>query len=167
MSWRWWKPEIVFLLVFVIAWDAFLLYWYFGLNEARGLLFKIFPIAHVAVGVGLTYYVLAGFVNRTTVTATSGLCVQHGPLPWRGNRTIAATDLKQLYVKQVEHTHRDKQWGRTTTLTHDLCALLETGREVHLLRRLDHAGQGKYLEHTFEKYLGIDDRRIAGELAKP
>ena len=67
VSWRWWKAQFVFLLFFCIAWDAFLLFWYFGAPSGGGLIFKIFPIAHVAVGVGLSYYVLTGFVNHTTI----------------------------------------------------------------------------------------------------
>src|SRR6185503_9809473 len=70
ISWRWFKPgQHLFLLFFVIAWDAFLVNWYFGAGPGSGdIFFYVFPIAHVAAGIGLTYAVLTGFLNRTYVT---------------------------------------------------------------------------------------------------
>lgn len=168
VSWRWWQPQFVFLLFFVIAWDAFLLFWYFGLPASGGLIFKIFPIAHVAVGVGLTYYVLTGFANKTTISVGQGrLTVRHGPLPWRGNRTLARDEVKQLFVAEIEHraTSNNSATVRITK-SYDLCALLDSGREVRLLKRLDNVPQAQYLERTFEDHMGIEDRRIAGEAPK-
>ena len=58
---------------------------------------KVFPIAHVAVGVGLTYYTVAGFVNSTVLRVSEGqLAVRQGPFPWPGNRTLHTSDLDQL-----------------------------------------------------------------------
>lgn len=101
---RWFQPQHVFLLFFCIAWDSFLVFWYgsaFG-TDAPWLMI-VFPLAHVAVGVGLTYSVLAGFVNRTTLTLTpEALRVQHGPVPWRGNGTYARGDIRG--VELTMHT---------------------------------------------------------------
>jgi hypothetical protein len=165
VSWRWFNPAMhTFLLFFVIAWDAFLLFWYFGApSRDRNLLFMIFPIAHVAVGVALTYFVLTGFVNRTTVRASKGvLTVSHGPLPWIGNHRIARADLKQLYVTEMSHPAKH---GRITH-SWDLCALLDNNRAVRLLTRLDSYEQGMFLERTFEDYMNIADTKVAGEVQK-
>jgi hypothetical protein len=169
VKWRWFRVQHLFLLFFVIAWDSFLLFWYFGFpSDLGGLLFKIFPIAHVAVGVGLTYYVITGFVNRTLISAQRGLLrVSHGPLPWRGNHNIRREDIKQLFVTDQQHRRTDRDTNVVTTMTSfDLCALLESGKELRLLRRLETLAQARYLERTFEQHLGIDDRRIAGEAAR-
>lgn len=167
VTWRWWRAHFLFLLFFVIAWDAFLLFWYFGAPAGGGLLFKIFPIAHVAVGVGLTYYVLTGFVNRTLISVVKGrLRVNHGPLPWRGNRLIERNDLRQLFVTEQTHRNTNKSGHTSVTVSWDLCAMLESGREVTLLKRLETKGQAQWLERVFEEHLGIDDRRVAGEAEK-
>jgi len=168
VSWRWWKAQFLFLLFFCIAWDGFLLFWYFGPVTGGGLLFKIFPIAHVAAGIALTYFTLTGFVNHTVIAVRQGtLTVRHGPLPWRGNRTLARDQVQQLFVTENETKSTDNDSSRVTiTKSYDLCALLDSGREMTLLKRLDTAPQAQFLERTFEQHMGIEDRKIAGELAK-
>jgi hypothetical protein len=168
VTWRWFRAYHVFLLFFAIAWDAFLLFWYFGPMAGQGgLIFQIFPIAHVAVGIGLTYVVLTGFLNRTLISVRHGkLRISHGPLPWRGNRLLARSDLRQLFVAEKTNHHTDKGGRRTVTTTWHLCAVLETGKELTLLKGLETKGQAQYLETTFEQHLGIEDRRVAGEAGK-
>jgi hypothetical protein len=167
VTWRWWRAHLVFLLFFVIAWDAFLLFWYFGAPSGGGLIFMIFPIAHVAVGIGLTYYVLTGFVNRTLIGVQHGrLRIHHGPLPWRGNRKIPRDELRQLFVTEQTHRNTNKSGHISVTSSWNLCAMLETGRELTLLKRLETKGQAQWLEQVFEEHLGISDRRVAGEAEK-
>ena len=60
LSRRWFHPGLFFMLFFCIAWNAFLVGWYamgFQMPDAgvMRIIFLIFPIGHVAVGVGLTY----------------------------------------------------------------------------------------------------------------
>ncbi len=170
VSWRWFRAVHVVLLFFVVTWDGFLVFWYFGsLASEAGVFFQLFPIVHVAVGLGLTYIVLAGFANRTTIRAQAGtLRVHHGPLPWRGNRTIASATITQLYVAEVVREHTDNDTNRVTiTRTYDLCAMLDDRREVRLVRGLESAAQGQYLESAFERQLAIVDRAVAGEVRKP
>src|SRR5258706_3290578 len=84
IHWRWFAASYIFLAFFCVAWDSFLIFWYsiaFGHDGAPWIM-KIFPIGHVAVGVGITYATLCGFLNTTTVTAgQDALTVSHGPLP--------------------------------------------------------------------------------------
>ena len=94
ISWRWYEHQLWFMLLFCILWDGFLITWYGALLtcwngkfELIMLLPILFPLGHVAVGVGLTYSVLMGFFNNTVirVTAEGEVIVRHGPLPWCGN----------------------------------------------------------------------------------
>lgn len=147
------------LSFFAISWDAFLLFWYFGAPSGGGLFFMLFPIAHVAVGILLTYYVVCGFTNRTVIAASNGsLTVWHGPLPGGTNHTIERDELQQLFVTQT-HNKRSSSF--------QLRALLHSGRELTLVSALDELGQAQHLEHAFEAHLGIEDRRIANEMPKP
>lgn len=103
---RWFTPAFIFLAFFCIAWDSFLVFWFSTVTGNNvPWIFVVFPIAHVAVGVGLTYYVLAGFLNVTILrVTTSVLNVRHGPVPWTGNRTLPADEIDQLFTVQKSST---------------------------------------------------------------
>ena len=103
----WFSAQLYFLLFFCIAWDSFLVFWYamaLGIgNNGQGGGFEwiaiIFPIAHVAVGVGLTYYVAAGFLNSTIIQLDqSMLSVRHGPIPWRGVTGVPVMEISRIEV---------------------------------------------------------------------
>src|SRR5690606_5247899 len=70
---RWFQPVFLFLAFFCLMWDGFLVVWYgiafatLGTAKGPGLMMFVFPLIHVAVGVGLTYYTICGFFNRTEV----------------------------------------------------------------------------------------------------
>jgi len=100
---RWFNHGVWFLLLFCIFWDGFLAVWYSAViaglvNGKMGaivLLPLLFPILHVAIGVGLTYSVLCTFLNRTVIRASvAELTVRHGPLYWAGNCQHLTSDLK-------------------------------------------------------------------------
>jgi hypothetical protein len=61
---RWFSLKYVPLAFFCVAWDAFLVFWYAMALGEKGApwIMVVFPIAHVAVGLGLTYSTLAGFL---------------------------------------------------------------------------------------------------------
>lgn len=160
---RWFTPLAFFLLFFCIFWDGFLVVWYslaFGMNAP--LIFKVFPILHVAVGIGLTYFTLALFFNRTVLTVENGLLsVQHGPLPWPGNKTIETSDIDQLYCREkIRHGKNGPQ------VTYHLNAITTDGRKVDIVSGLDEADQALYLEQRLEEHLRLIDRPVPGELQR-
>ncbi|MDY7230752.1 hypothetical protein [Hyalangium rubrum] len=165
ISWRWFNPLThLFLAFFCIAWDGFLVVWYgIALNmEDKPIIMILFPIAHVAVGVGLTYSTLTGFVNRTRIEVNRDqLTIRHGPLPWRGNQDLPGRQLTQLYGEEVARTNKG-----STTYSYDLLALDREGRKVKLLSGLTEKDQVLYLEQTLERKLGIEDAAVDGELAR-
>lgn len=94
----WYRPQLFLALLFCIVWDGFLVGWYArALHQPANLFGLIFPLAHVGIGLCLTYATLAGFVNRTTFGVGDGeLVIRHGPLPWPGNRRLPAAALRQI-----------------------------------------------------------------------
>lgn len=166
IRWRWFKPsQHIATLFFCIAWDSFLFFWYsmalFGSKKAPWLMI-VFPIAHVAVGVSLTYATIAGFLNRTWVRATrAGISIRHTPLPWKGNRDIERAALRQLYTSErVSQSRRG-----TSTSSYELRAVMRDGSTATLLS-LDTPEQALFLEQHLEKRLDIVDAPVAGELAR-
>lgn len=162
IEWRWLRLVTFFLLAFAIAWDSFLLFWFGAALSMDGApwILVVFPIAHVAAGIFITYLAITGLVNRTQVSISDGvLRVRHGPLPWPGNRDLPVASLDQIYCKELV-THTQKGGTRRTIELH---ALTQDGRRVRLLRRLEELDQGLFIEQEFETHLGIRDYPIDGE----
>ena len=163
IAWRWFTPAAFFLLFFCIAWDGFLVFWYsmaFGHNTP--LIAKLFPIAHVAVGVGLTYFTASLFLNTTRIRATrDSLEIRHFPLPWPGARTLHLGSLQQLFVK-----HRTRTNKGSTTDYYDLVALTADSKRLDLVRNLTEVDQALFLEQKIERFAGLKDEPVAGEVAR-
>lgn len=161
---RWFAPKIIGLLFFCALWDGFLIVWYAGvLTTGAPLPMVLFPLLHLAVGAGITYAMLAGFLNRTRIEIDPmSFSIRHGPLPWRGNRTISALDIDQLYV--MEKVHHGKH-GRTW-LTFEVWSKLKGAPDVKLLSGLEDRNQALSIEQVVEDRLRIADRPVEGEVAR-
>lgn len=161
ISRRWFTPAILFLVFFCVLWDGFLVFWYgiaFSQDDVPWIMI-LFPTLHLAVGVGLTYFVLCCFVNRTRIKVSMGqLTVRHGPLPWPGNYTLNSADVEQLYCQSK--FHQGKHGGR---YTYEVQALLHDGTKQKLVSGLDDSDQAIFIEQQLEDHLRIEDRRVPGE----
>lgn len=162
LSWRWFTLPVLFLVFFCIAWDSFLVFWYgIALTTDAPWIMSVFPIAHVAVGLGLTYYTVASLFNTTRLRIAGGeLKMQHGPIPWRGEVNLPASDIEQVFC--TEKIHRGKHGHRSWT--YRVNAMLTDGRRVELVSGLPEADEALYIEQTLELHLGIADRRVGGEM---
>jgi hypothetical protein len=168
-AWRvgygWFTPALLFLAFFCVAWDSFLVFWYSVAFTQRDTpwIMVVFPVAHVAVGVGLSYSTLAGFLNRTTIEAARGMvAVRHGPLPWVGNRTLRASDLAALYVEP--NTLAGGAVTRNGQPSWQLSAALRDGTKVKLLGGFTDPAEPRYLERQLEARLRLPPRAVAGEV---
>ena len=166
MTRRWFHPMLIFLAFFCLFWDGFLVVWYtagaFFARQAgpASLIMFLFPLVHVAVGVGLTYYVIAGFFNRTVVTVTQErFSIVHGPLPWWGNRELRRDEVRQLYCQRHVSTNKN---GSTST-NFSVNAVTADGQKLKLLSGLHDLDAAIYLEQQIEARMGIKDERVAGE----
>jgi hypothetical protein len=169
ITFNWFGPQFLFLVLFCAFWDGFLVLWYsvvIGLmlaGSGPGILpMAVFPLLHVGVGVGLTYYTVCGFVNSTTLRVGTGtLSVNHGPLPWKGNCVIPTGTIEQLYSEQ--RVHRGKNG---TTYTYDVMVQERDGLQRKLVTGLSEPSHALFLEQTLEGHLGITDRPVGGELPR-
>jgi len=158
---RWFSWKYLFMLFFCVFWDGFLVFWYTAAFKTNGpLMVKLFPLLHVAVGVGLTYATLAGFLNRTKISLNSAeLRIRHYPLPWPGNRLLQRQELDQLFCEEKLSSSRN-----SVSYTYSLSAVLTGGKRVKLISGLDNPEDALFLEQKIEGYLGITDRPVAGEM---
>jgi hypothetical protein len=167
VSWRWMSPLYIFLAFFAVAWNAFLVVWYtlvLGQIPEGGVMmapFVLFPLVHVAAGIGIAYLAVAGFLNSTHLRAEKHGRVQvsHGPLPWYPNPHLPADDLTQLYV--VRHERQNKNGA---SITYKLFALDKDHRRIPLLAGLDDRDQALWLEQEVEAVLGLRDEPVEGSI---
>lgn len=173
-TYRWFGLQFLFFAFFCVIWNGFLFFWYStattGVDWSAGagglksdqLMTLLFPIGHVAVGIGLTYFTLCGFLNRTTVNVSPReISVRHGPLPWFGNRTVPALQVAQIFREEIVRQGKNGTYTR-----YQLSAALKDNRKLKLLSGLDTPDLALYLEQEIERHLGIRDQAVAGEMRK-
>lgn len=166
IRWRWYTHAIWFLVFFAIVWDGFLLVWYAAVlrsvGKADGPGFWIgllFPLIHVAVGIGITYACVACFFNRTEIKlASSELSVWNGPLPSFGNRAVNSMEIRQLFCS--EKYRRGKHGGQ---YYYSLNVLLQSGERIVLVDNVLEPMDVLYLERALEERLKLADERVPGD----
>jgi hypothetical protein len=157
---RWFQAILLFPLLFCIFWDTTLVYMYVTAATAPEVdpMAFLFPLVHVAAGLGLTYVTLAGLLNRTIIEAgATHLVIRHTPVPWPGNRKVRAGELQQLFCEEQVMNR---------SVTYRLNAVLGDGRKLTLVKSLPEANQALFLERALERHLGIPDRVVPGELGR-
>lgn len=160
---RWFTPAALFLVFFCVAWDGFLFFWYsMAFRPGTPWLMKIFPLAHVAVGVVLTYSTLAALLNTTRITLDfRSIQVIHGPIPWRGNRVVPREAVDQLYsVRKVRNSKNGPSF------TYEVWMKSKDGSADRLVGGGLSEEQAITIEREIERALGIPDRAVAGELER-
>ena len=160
LVWCWFSWKYLPLAFFCIAWDSFLCFWYsIAFSMDAPWIMIVFPIAHLAVGVGLTYFTLAGFLNHSNVVIDrENFSVSHGPLPWLGNLRVPVSQVEQIYCQE-------KSGRRNNSPTYQLSVILKNEGKKNLLSNLDSPEIGFYMEHQIENWLNIADRPVRGELS--
>ncbi|MCB1177563.1 MAG: hypothetical protein KDK36_08310, partial [Leptospiraceae bacterium] len=109
------------------------------------------------------YVFLAKFVNKVKVKVARGkLGVRVGPLPVGGNIDIDVNDLEQLYCKSKWTMKSEEK----TIYEYDLYAILKNSNHELIAESMKEKEQAQYLEYEIEKYLGIIDTKIKGEIKK-
>ncbi len=158
---KWFGFKFIVLTLFVIVWDAFLINWYSmafssSFQSSVDLISILFPLLHVIVGIGLTYYVLAGYLNKTFVDVDSNsITVRYEPLPLWGNKKISTKIIEQLYYEW------DDFWGipskRSGYHFYAVYAITNEKKIIKLVRGLDNSQQASFIKQEIERFLNIDE----------
>lgn len=159
---KWFGLSTIIMTVFVVFWDGFLLFWYsLAFGAAHGnLIMVLFPLMHVAIGIGLTYSTVASWLNSTRVKIDQGfVSVRNGPVPWFGNKDFLTGDLKQLYSKETISQGRN-----STSATYEVHLITTSGKSEALVKGLETSEQALFIEQEIERHLGIEDVPVRGQL---
>jgi hypothetical protein len=159
---KWFSWKIAAMTAFALFWDGFLVNWYVNVApRAKDPMAIYFPLIHVAVGLAVTYYVIAGWFNRTHILVGQGkVAIRHSPIPWFGSTEINASNLKQLYTQERVRPAR----RGNGSVTYEVRAVTQEGRNTKLLGGLETSEQALSIEQEIEKRLGITDVPVAGQM---
>ena len=150
---RWRTALVGCLFLFALFWNAFLVFWNLGVSQAGGIaiVFHLFSIPFVLVGLGLIYLCAATFVNRTTITASASvLSVRVGPLPWRGNLDVDPSDIEQLYVETKTRSSKNG-----TSSWSVVAVRMRGGVRRTLVGSVRTAADAAFVVETLEAFLGL------------
>lgn len=157
---KWFGIQTIFITVFAVFWNGLLYSYYGALHEEADSFDRLFPLIHVGAGIFMTYYAIASWFNTSTVSVSKQIIeIIHKPIPWFGNKSISSMDLKQLYVKE-----RVTRQNNGNNITYEVHAILYSGTNAKLLTGLETSEQALYIEQEIEKYLGIKNARVKGEI---
>ncbi len=168
---KWFNISHIPVLIFAAFWNGFLIVWYsIGItamlqSDSPGgafIMMFVFPLLHVAVGVGMLYYGLSGLFNKTTIEVVQGLLkVYHHPLPWFGSKEIPVATIKQLYCNE---SYRSTKSGHY--YVYDVDVVLSDNKQIKLVKSLSEKAQALFIEEKIEAYLKIKNEQVAGEVNK-
>jgi len=143
-------------------WDGFMITWYTIAISKGQWAMALFGTLHALVGICLTYFVIAGYINKTYITVTNNVFkIKHKPLPFFKTISMSARELKQLYSK--EHISRS---NNGTSCTYEVHAKTNSGENIKLVDNLPNSEQALYIEQEVERYLRIDDEPVRGEIPR-
>lgn len=161
---RSWRTLAVYpLLFFTMFWDGFMLLWYtIALTSGAGQM-ALFGLLHLGVGVYLTYTVLTGLFNITTIEVDANeVSVTHGPVPvlaWVSPTiTLEVNAIEQLYVKERVNTS-----SRSVSRRYEVVAITAGNRTQNLITNLSEPEQAHYIVQQIERFLQIADMPVALE----
>ncbi len=122
-------------------------------------LMKVFPIGHLGVGIGLTYYLFALFLNRTEITVGSGkMEIRTLPVPWRGNKRVRVADVSQIYVSEKVRNNSNNGMSKR----YELHMIDRKNKQTPLIKGIDDAQEALFLERRLEELLKLESKPVAG-----
>ncbi|MEM9950960.1 MAG: DUF2975 domain-containing protein [Chloroflexota bacterium] len=169
INYRWLGKQHTGLLFFAVIWNAFILFFTFMMifggfesDDDPGIMVLCFMIPFYAVGIGMAWYVLTGFMNQTHIQVRrQGISTTHGPIPWfgRDDHNCNRDDIAQVYSRRrVAYTSND-----VPVHVYDVHYVKHGGDDYELVKGLDALNKAIYIEQTIEKLYNIADAPVDGE----
>lgn len=147
-----------FMTIFAVLWDLFMVP-FIALALSGNTEVALFISLHFAVAVGITFYVLALWINSTKIRVdNSGIQVWHTPIPvpFTPRHFIPADEITQFYVEEYVPSRTN---GRPD-ITFALRCKTKNGKDIRLVPGFTDPSGALYLEQEIEKFLKIADRPV-------
>ena len=157
---KWFGFKFIGLTLIAVFVDAFLINWYsmaFSSSSQSSIdfIFILVPLLYIAVAIGLTYYVLTGYLNKTFIDVNfKSIIVRYEPLPAWENKIISIKTIAQLYVEGdyflgIENKSTGYHFYTVRAITNEK-------RIVKLVQGLEN-NEASFVKQEIEKFLNIDE----------
>jgi hypothetical protein len=165
IKWRWYKPTAIILAAFTLTWEGVVFVFIIPSVGSGGDDFSVkLSILFTVIGIVLAYFTLTTFVNKTRIDVnTNALTVRYGPIPSVRGLSLPRDSLRQFYCVKQLYGSRNRSSARTY---YHLQALNADGLAITVIRNLQDAEEALYLEQELERFLGIKDELVRGELQR-
>lgn len=149
IKWRWYSVKYIGWAVFAVLFCALaLLYVLSVLDKEPSFLGLVLSVVFSVPGIVLGYMAAAGLCNSTEVRVLHDrVRICHVPLPYPGERTVPAADVRELFVYESAR----KAWRRSTC---EVWLALKDNSRRALVKKLDEPEQALFIKRLTEKYLG-------------
>ncbi|NBD38759.1 MAG: hypothetical protein GVY10_09335 [Verrucomicrobia bacterium] len=159
IRYRWFGAGTVTLLVFALAWNAFIVGFAFVIlaegTPPQILQFVLFSLLFVAIGLASLYAAIAYLRNSTFIRISSdAITVRHGPVYWGKPVVYDPADLAAVLLRERVYWKNQAK----KRYVYKLLLQMEGGAEKIFLR-LEEPGEAKRLGETLADYTGVPLRR--------
>ncbi len=166
-----WDRKRVLLGIFAVAFLGFLPFLIgdamFGSDaicrsiRASNWITTIFVFSPALLMVAAGYVLITALFNHTDIHVTaSELKIKIRPIPWYGNRTIAKSEIVQLFVREKVN---EDSYGQISK-NYEIHWIDSRNQRRPLVRGL-RVHEAIYLENRLEEILGIEDQPVSGAYA--
>ena len=155
---RWFNDRTIQRTVLAVLWNGFVIPFYLVMRShsaaQEGLsLFHLVLYAFPAVGVLLAYRAAAEWLNRTWIVFDlEHVSVRHEPLPWPGNRTLAAAQVKRLHTAMSSWVTGK---GEHRRYTYDVLVDTLDGKTLKLVGGFTDLDQAVRVKQEIDGHLGL------------
>jgi hypothetical protein len=157
---RWRDWGMIFLVVFGIFFAGVAVYIMMMALESGAV--AMIGLPFLAIGLGIAYWGLGRSINRSEIRLQGGrMIVQHKPLPWRYNASLAIDNIASVCQETYFNRSRERQMGsgihfgvETDYRNERLAAYTKDGQAHILIPKMELAA-AKFLEQEIEIRLGI------------
>ena len=159
IRYRWFGAGTITLLVFALAWNAFIIGFAFVIiaegTPPQILQFVLFSLLFVAIGLGSLYAAIAYLRNSTFIHINGDeISVRHGPVYW--GKPVAYDPAAISEVRLQERVFWKNQAKKR--YVYKILLKMQGGAEKIFLR-LEEPGDAKRLGETLADYTGVPLRR--------
>lgn len=159
---RWYKPQMVFpLMIFAVFWFMLISYMFRSVDST---IFQAFLSIFFMVGLGLVWYIVCLFFNKTDIAITSqDFISKHAPIPFPTYKNIhlKRSDIEQVYItgEYTRNKHNSKILNG-----YALNVLSPKGVSNRILSYgIEEYEKVVFLKKKIEQYMHIDPQPVEGE----
>ena len=161
IDWR--QSRSGFLTFFTIFWNALLVPFIVVAITTGAYEMLLFMSIHLLIGIGLLYYTLTNFLNKTYIVVDrNNLHIEHKPLrlPFYPDRHISTSELDQLHIEKYVASTTNNRPNYAFAV---VAKLLPEDKDLKIIKGLKTSNQAQYIEQEVERFLNIQDRPVEEE----